>query len=172
VELEAYQDQIKDLDKIRDDAAKDAREALIAGDFKELYLARLARDEALQEEKQADIEEQQKRKQNQDYALEDLKRATDRQRDARRLGYEQQNTDAQTARDRDIQQARTAQTRALAQAYASLQAELGLRQQFWNATLKQAQNAIGQINGAKATGANATSPFGSFQGQFKAVVRR
>lgn len=171
-ELEAYQDQIKDLNKIRDDAAKDEREALIEGDFKALYLARLARDEALQVEQQADLEEQQKRKQNQDYALEDLKRASDRQRDARRLGYEQQNTDAQTARDRDIQQARTAQTRALAQASSALQAELGLRQQFWNATLKQAQAAIGQMNGAKPSGANTRSPFGQFTGSFKAVISR
>lgn len=175
-EMDAYKDNLDDIAKIRKDAAKDEREALIEGDFQQLYLSRLAREEALKEEQQTDLKEAQGRKQNQDFALEDLKRADSRQRDARRLGYEQQNMDARTSRDRELAQARLAQNRALAQASQALNAELGLRQQFWNAALnqvKQATSAIGaSAAGASRTGANANSPFGQFTGPFKAVVRR
>lgn len=171
-ERDAYQDNLDDIAKIRKDAAKDEQKALIDGDFKELYLSRQARDAALQEEQQTDLKEAQKRKQNQEYALEDLNRTNQRQREQANLAFSQRATDAQLAQNRELQQARTTQNRALAQAASALNAELGLRQQFWNATLKQAQAALGQVGGAKASGANANSPFGAFQSQFKAVMSR
>lgn len=173
-ERDAYQDHVNDVRKIQRDSLKDEREALIEGDFKQLYLARVARDEALKEEQETTEAERLQREQSQADAREDLKRNLGYQREDRQLAFEQQNFDARLNRDREAMQARTAQTRALAQASSALNAELGLRQSFWNATLKQAQNAINQINGAgaKASGANANSPFGSFTGPFKAVVRR
>lgn len=172
-ERNAYQDQLDDLRKIRKDADKDEQEALIEGDFKDLYLSRKARDEAIQEEMQTSDEERQRRAQNQQDALEDLSRTNQRQREQANLAFNQRANDAQLAQNRELQQARTTQNRAIAQAASALNAELGLRQQFWNATLKQAQAALGQISGAgaKASGASANSPY-VFTGPFKAVVRR
>jgi hypothetical protein len=173
-ERDAVQDQINDLEDIRRNAAKDEQQALQEGDFKALFLARKQGEEALQQT-QTDLErERQQRAQNQSYALEDLRRNNERQRADRIAGYERQNFDARTAQQRELQQAMLTRNRALQVASEGMNAELRLRQNFWNATLKQAQNAINQINGAgaKASGANASSPWGSFPSQFKAVAKK
>lgn len=169
-ERDAALDQIDDLDKIREDAKKDAQEALREGDFKALFLARQSGEEALKADQDQFNKETQRRRTAQDDAFDDLKRADQRQRDAKLLSYRYANIDAQDAQTRELRQAQLTQNRALAQASASLNAELGIRQQFWNAVVGQAKQALGQVNGMqKPAGANATSPFGSFQGTFTAI---
>jgi hypothetical protein len=173
-ERNAYLDQLDDLENIRDEAAKDQAKALEEGDFKALFQARQKGEEALKQEEKDEARDKVRRQLAASDAIEDLKTADQRQRDAKLGSYRYADIDARNAQTRELAQARLAQNRALAQASASMNAELGLRQQFWNATLKQAQAAINQINGAGAStrGANATSPFGAFQSQFKAVMKR
>lgn len=176
-EQDAYQDQIDDLENIRRKSAKDEQEALIAGDFKQLYLARTSREEALKEEAETDDKERQKRAQNQAYALEDLRRANERQRSDRIQGYERANTDARAAQQRDLQQAALTRNRALQVASEGLNAELKQLGNYYAARLKmdqqyQAQSLKMAAGGASTQGANATSPFGSFENSFTTAVRR
>src|SRR5690606_23657465 len=85
-ERDAYQDQIDDLANIRQKAAKDEQKALIEGDFKELYLSRLSRDEALQQDFKDEEKARARRSQSQEDALQDLNRTNQRQRDLASLG--------------------------------------------------------------------------------------
>lgn len=174
-ERDAYQDQLDDIADIRDAAAKDEAKALEQGDFKALFLARQKGEEEL---KQETIEEERarlRRSQSSDDALDDLKLADQRQRDARMLGYRYADADAQTARNRELAQARTTQNRALQIAAEGQNAGLKQLANYWQqANNIQAQgiaNAL-KMTGASTAGANANSPFGAFQSQFKAVVRR
>lgn len=153
-ERDAALDQIDDLRKIRENAAKDEAKALEQGNFKDLYYARLKGAEELKQDQEEFNRESQLRELRQQDALQDLQRSETRQRDARLLSYRQQNADAETARNRDSLQARTAQNRALAQASASLNAELAIRGQYWNAVLKQTQQALNQMTGAQGRGPN------------------
>lgn len=176
-EQDAYQDQIDDLENIRRKSAKDEQDALIAGDFKQLYLARTSREDALKEEAEAIDKERQKRAQNQAYALEDLRRANERQRSDRIQGYERANTDARAAQQRDLQQAALTRNRALQVASEGLNAELKQLGNYYAARLKmdqqyQAQSLKMAAGGASTQGANATSPFGSFENSFTTAVRR
>jgi hypothetical protein len=173
-ERNAYQDQLDDLADIRKDAAKSEKQAIQEGNFKDLFLSREAGADALQQEVLEEERARQKRSQSQEDALQDLTRSDQRQRDARQLGYRYAQDEARLAQDRSLQQAQLTQNRALALAAGGMGRELQMRQQFWNATVAQAANALNQINGmqAKAAGASANSPFGAFQSQFKAIVQK
>lgn len=169
----AYADQVDDLNKLRKDAQKGEQEALRDGDFKALYLSREAAKEAEAEQQDQFKKENALRSATQSEALEDLKRADQRQRDAKLLSYRYADIDAQTAATREQTQARLSQNRALAQASASMNAELAIRGQFWNATVAQATNALKQINALKMTGPNpsqARGPGAFAPGVFRAVA--
>lgn len=162
-ERDAALDQKSDLKKIREDANKEEQQAQRDGDFRALYEARVARDEALKQEQNTLDEGKQKRDQAAQDAQDDLLRNARRQREARVVGFKEQEFDNRTARDRDLVQARLAQQRATQAAGEALNAELGLRQQFWNASLQMAQQAVQQINGlgiaaGQTTGANRPAP--------------
>lgn len=174
-ERDAVQDQINDLEDIRRNAAKDEQQALQEGDFKALFLARKQGEEALQQT-QTDIErERQQRAQSQAYALEDLRRNNERQRHDRIAGYERQNFDARTAQQRELQQAALTRNRALQIAAEGQNAGLTQFANFWkqmNNIQQQGINNALNMTGASTRGANANSPFGAFQSQFKAVMSR
>lgn len=174
-ERDAAQDQINDLEDIRRNAAKDEQQALQEGDFKALFLARKQGEEALQQTQTDTERERQQRAQSQAYALEDLRRNNERQRQDRIAGYERQNFDARTAQQRELQQAALTRNRALQIATEGQNAGLKQFANFWqqmNGIQQQGINNALKMTGAKASGANANSPFGSFTGPFKAVVRR
>lgn len=174
-EREAVLDQIDDIDKIRKEAQKSEQEALREGDFKQLFLNREAAKEAQDEQQDQLNKEALRRQYASNDALEDLRRNDQRQREAKLQSYEYANTDAQTAANRELAQARLTQNRALAQASAGLNADLAMRGQYWQAVMKQTQNAINQITGkagASTQGASASSPFGSFENSFTTAVRR
>lgn len=149
-ERDAAVEQAKDLQKIQKDADKNEQQAIQDGDFKALFLARQSRKEAILQEQDTLDESKQKREQDAKDARDDLLRNAQRTRQDRMLTYERQITDSRTAQTRELAQAQLARQRNLQAASEALNAELGIRQQFWNATVKQAQNALNQINGMQA----------------------
>lgn len=168
-ERNAALDQEADLAKIRKDAKKDEQEAQREGDFKALFLARQKNEESLQEEDAALAIASRKRELAFQDDQDDLLRNAKRERDLRSILYKEQNADTRLANTREIDQARLTRQRALQVASEALNAELGIRQQFWNATVKQAQNALNQINGMQAaSGQGSTSGAGQFSGSFSA----
>lgn len=168
-ERDAALDQQNDLLKIREDANKEEAAAIQEGDFKALFLARQKAQEMLKQEEATQDTARQKRILDFQDARADALRAAERQRLDRMQGYTRQLADARTAQDRDLAQARLTRQRATQMASEALNAELGIRQQFWNATVKQAQNALNQINGMQAaSGQGGTSGAGQFSGSFAA----
>lgn len=174
-ERDALQGQIDDLGKMRRDAFKDEQQAIQDGDFKALFLARQNAAEALTEqEKELDLSRQKREQADRD-AREDLLRNAQRTRQDRMLANERQLVDQRTAQSRELAQAQLTRQRALQAASEALNAELGIRQQFWNATLKQAQTALNQIQGAVG-GANPQARAAQMQafsfGGLKRVIQR
>jgi hypothetical protein len=153
-ERDAALDQIDDLDKLRKDARKSEQEALREGDFKQLYLSRESAKEAATEQQDELNKERERRALSQRDALEDLRLNFERQRNLRKQGYEYSNIDAQTAQQRELRQAMLTRQRALQVASEGMNAELRLRQNFWNAAVNQTQNALNQITGMQGRGPN------------------
>ena len=177
-ERDALQDQLNDIEKIRDDALKEEQDAIREGDFKALFLARQKTAETVADEQEAvDLSAQQRQQDLQD-AREDLLRNAQRTRSDRVQAYDRQAVDARTAQGRELAQARLTQQRALQQASESLRAELTLRGEFWNAALKQTQaaqaNMLKVLQGGAGQGPNqSTSPYaGGFSGPFTTAVRK
>lgn len=171
LELKAYRserdaalDQANELEDIREEARKNELEALQDGDFKALFLARQsAVEEEQQQQKEIDLSKQ-KREQDARDAREDLLRNGQRQRQDRLTGYDRQLTDAQTAQGRELAQARLTQQRALQAASEGLKAELGLKQQFYTASVRMAQQALNQLQ-TGGIGVNGQAGQGGFNGQ-------
>lgn len=157
-ERDALQDQLADIEKIRDDARKEEQDAIREGDFKALFLARQKTAETVTDEQKAVDDARLKRQQDNQDAREDLLRNAQRQRSDRVLNYERQSVDARTAQQRDIAQARLTQQRALQQANEALRAELTMRGEFWNAALKQTQQAQNQMLKILQGGGTASGP--------------
>jgi hypothetical protein len=153
-ERDAALDQIDDLDKLRKDARKSEQEALREGDFKQLFLSRESAKEAATEQQDELNKERERRALSQRDALEDLRLNFERQRNLRKQGYEYSNTDAQTAQQRELRQAMVTRQRALQVASEGMNAELRMRQNFWNAAVNQTQNALNQITGMQGRGPN------------------
>jgi hypothetical protein len=153
-ERDAALDQIDDLDKLRKDARKSEQEALREGDFKQLYLSRESAKEAATEQQDELNKERERRSLSQRDALEDLRLNFERQRNLRKQGYEYSNIDAQTAQQRELRQAMVTRQRALQVASEGMNAELRMRQNFWNAAVNQTQNALNQITGMQGRGPN------------------
>lgn len=176
-ERDALQDQLNDIEKIREDARKDEQQAIQDGDFKALFLARQNAAETLAEEQKVLDQSALKRTQADRDAREDLLRAFDQQRQARRQGYLYQQADATTAQQRELQQARLTKQRALQVAAEGMNAELAMKQQFYNTSIGMLQQAIGQAQGIGArVGRDAlrgsqTQAF-SFAASMGQVVRR
>jgi hypothetical protein len=174
-ERDSALDQADDLDKIRRSAAKSEQEALIEGNFKNLYLARVAGQEALTEDQKEYETEKARRALTQAEALQDLRRNNERQTADRRLGYAQQTIDARTAQQRELQQASLTRNRALA-----VQAEgqnAGLKQiaSYWqqfNAIQAQGISNALKLTGASTQGASNRSPFGAAPRSFSATLAR
>jgi hypothetical protein len=168
-------DQIDDLKKLQKDAQKSEQEALRDGDFKQLFLSRESAKESADELQQKFNDEAQKRQIAQSDALEDLQRDSQRQRDAKLLSYRYADIDARTAQQRELSQAATARQRNLQAASEALNAELRLRQTYWNAVVKQTQQAIGQITGLQvgaAGSSKASAPQAFVFKTMQSVIRR
>jgi hypothetical protein len=153
-ERDAVLNQIDDLDKLRKDAQKDAQEALREGDFKQLFLSREAAKEAEMEQQDEINKERDRRSLAQRDNLEDLRLNFERQRLLRKQGYEYGIADAQTAQQRELRQAVLTRQRALQVASEGMNADLAMRGQYWNAVVKQTQQALGQLTGAQGRGPN------------------
>lgn len=174
-ERNAYQDQLDDLADIREKAKKDEAQALKQGDFAALYEARNQGAAELQQEITDEERARRRRAQSQEDALQDLNRTNQRQRDALGLGYREREYDARLYQQRELQQAQLTQNRAFQIAAEGQNAELKQLGNYYAQRLKmdqQYQAASLNMRGASTSGANANSPFGAFQSQFKAVMSR
>lgn len=127
-ERDALTDHLRDIDDIREDARKSEQEAIQEGDFKALFLARRAGEDAFKQEQKETRREGEDRRRALGDERADLLRNAQRERSDRMMGYERQNADSRTAAQREFQQAQVARTRSLeaaANAYRSELQQLG-----------------------------------------------